>query len=132
MRKAPSPGWVDLSWIKRRTRHCSRHFVHRVVRQPPDLGSRARGSHCPKTARDLSGERKAETRNQNLTLFSNIPNMFVIARNSTFTYKGKAVKVQQVSEDLGVRYVLEGSIQKSGDRLRVSVQLIDALNGYHL
>ncbi|UCF90467.1 MAG: tetratricopeptide repeat protein [Desulfobacterales bacterium] len=67
-----------------------------------------------------------------ITALSNNPYLFVIARNSTFTYKGKAVKVQQVSEDLGVRYVLEGSIQKSGDRLRVSVQLIDALNGYHL
>ena len=63
---------------------------------------------------------------------SNNPHMFVISRNSTFTYKGKAVKVQQVSEDLGVRYVLEGSIQKSGDRLRVNAQLIDALNGHHL
>lgn len=63
---------------------------------------------------------------------SNNPHMFVIARNSTFTYKGKAVKVQQVSEDLGVRYVLEGSIQKSGNRLRVNAQLIDALTGHHL
>ena len=63
---------------------------------------------------------------------SNNPHMFVISRNSAFTYKGKAVKVQQVSEDLGVRYVLEGSIQKSGDRLRVNAQLIDALNGHHL
>jgi TolB-like protein/Flp pilus assembly protein TadD len=58
--------------------------------------------------------------------------MFVIARNSTFIYKGRSVKVQQIAEDLGVRYVLEGSVQKSGDRLRVSAQLIDALNGYHL
>lgn len=63
---------------------------------------------------------------------SNNPDMFVISRNSAFTYKGKAVKVQQVSEDLGVRYVLEGSIQKSGDRLRVNAQLIDALKGHHL
>ena len=60
------------------------------------------------------------------------PGMFVIARNSTFAYKGKSVKVQQIAEDLGVRYVLEGSVQKSGDRLRVTAQLIDALNGYHL
>jgi len=60
------------------------------------------------------------------------PGMFVIARNSTFVYKGKSVKVQQIAEDLGVRYVLEGSVQKSGDRLRVTAQLIDALNGYHL
>jgi len=58
--------------------------------------------------------------------------IFVIARNSTFTYKQRAVKVQAVAEDLGVRYVLEGSVQKSGDRLRVTAQLIDALNGYHL
>jgi adenylate cyclase len=56
----------------------------------------------------------------------------VIARNSTFTYKGKAVKVKQVSEELGVRYVLEGSVRRSGDRVRVTVQLVDALTGNHL
>jgi len=53
--------------------------------------------------------------------------MFVISRNSTFTYKGKPVKVQQVSKELGVRYVLEGSVQKSGGRIRINVQLIDAI-----
>ena len=58
--------------------------------------------------------------------------IFVIACNSTFTYRGRAVKVQDVAEDLGVRYVLEGSVQKSGDRLRVTAQLIDALTGHHL
>jgi adenylate cyclase len=58
--------------------------------------------------------------------------MLVIARNSTFAYKGRSVKVQQIAEDLGVHYVLEGSVQKSGERLRVTAQLIDALNGYHL
>jgi tetratricopeptide (TPR) repeat protein len=58
--------------------------------------------------------------------------MFVIARNSVFTYKGKAVKIQQVSEELGVKYVLEGSVQKTGDRLRVTAQLIDAIGGHHL
>jgi len=58
--------------------------------------------------------------------------MFVIARNSTFSYKGRHVKVQQVAEEMGVKYVLEGSVQKSGDRLRVTAQLIDALTGYHL
>jgi len=67
-----------------------------------------------------------------ITALSNISEMFVIARNSTFTYKEKPVKVQQVAEELGVRYVLEGSIQKSGDRLRVTAQLIDALSGHHL
>jgi adenylate cyclase len=58
--------------------------------------------------------------------------LFVIARNSTFTYKGKPVKIKQVAEDLGVRYVLEGSIQKVGDRVRITAQLIDALSGHHL
>ena len=67
-----------------------------------------------------------------ITALSKVPNLFVIARNSTFTYKGKHVKVQQVAEDLGVRYVLEGSIQKAGDRVRITAQLIDAVKGYHV
>ena len=67
-----------------------------------------------------------------ITSLSQIPEMFVIARNSVFTYKGKPVKVNQVSEELGVKYVLEGSIQKSGDRLRVNAQLVDAFKGHHL
>ncbi len=67
-----------------------------------------------------------------ITGLSRTPEMFVIARNSVFTYKGKPVKVKQVSEDLGVRYVLEGSVQKEGDRLRINAQLIDAVKGHHL
>jgi len=67
-----------------------------------------------------------------ITSLSRVPDLFVIARNSTFTYKGKPVKVQQVAEDLSVRYVLEGSVQRSGDDLRITAQLIDALNGSHL
>ena len=67
-----------------------------------------------------------------ISTLSKIPSLFVIARNSTFSYKGKHVKVSQVSEELGVRYVLEGSILKSGDRLRITAQLIDALKGHHL
>ena len=63
---------------------------------------------------------------------SNISEMFVIASNSTFTYKGKPVKVQQVSEELGVRYVVEGSAQKIKDRVRITAQLIDATTGHHL
>lgn len=66
-----------------------------------------------------------------ITTLSKIPEMFIIARNSSFTYKGKAVNVQQVSEELGVRYVLEGSVLKAGDRLRITVQLIDATTGHH-
>jgi adenylate cyclase len=67
-----------------------------------------------------------------ITALSKVPNFVVIARNSTFTYKGKAVKVKRISEDLGVRYVLEGSMQRSGDRIRINAQLIDALTGHHL
>jgi len=67
-----------------------------------------------------------------ISALSSVPKLFVIARNSTFTYKGKPVKVQQVSEELGVRYVLEGSVRKSGDKIRITAQLIDALNGHHL
>jgi TolB-like protein/Flp pilus assembly protein TadD len=67
-----------------------------------------------------------------ITALSKGPNLFVIARNSTFTYKGKAVKIKQVSEELGVRYVLEGSVQRSANRVRITAQLIDALTGNHL
>jgi adenylate cyclase len=67
-----------------------------------------------------------------ITALSKTPKLFAIARNSTFTYKGKPVKVQQVSEELGVRYVVEGSVRKAEDRVRVTAQLIDALTGYHI
>jgi len=67
-----------------------------------------------------------------ITALSKHPRLFVIARNSSYTYKGKPVKVQQVAEDLGVQYVLEGSIQRSGDRVRITGQLIDALKGYQI
>ncbi|MGC1404594.1 MAG: hypothetical protein WA974_16895, partial [Thermodesulfobacteriota bacterium] len=67
-----------------------------------------------------------------ITALSKDSRLFVIARNSTFTYKGKPVKVKKVSEELGVRYVLEGSVQKSADRIRITAQLIDALTGHHL
>ena len=67
-----------------------------------------------------------------ITALSKTPKMFVIASNSVFAYKGKPVSVKQVAEDLGVRYVLEGSVQRSEDRLRITAQLIDAIKGHHL
>ena len=67
-----------------------------------------------------------------ITGLSNIPSLFVIARNSTFTYKGKPVKVQQVSRELGVKYVLEGSVRSAGERVRITAQLIDGMTGQHL
>jgi TolB-like protein/class 3 adenylate cyclase/Tfp pilus assembly protein PilF len=67
-----------------------------------------------------------------ITALSRIRWLFVIARNSTFTYKGQAVDVKQVGRELGVRYVLEGSVRKAGDRVRITAQLIDAITGAHL
>jgi adenylate cyclase len=69
---------------------------------------------------------------QIITSLSKFQRLFVIARNSTFVYKGKPVKVQKVAEDLGVQYVLEGSVQKSSDRVRITAQLIDAITGRHV
>jgi adenylate cyclase len=67
-----------------------------------------------------------------ITALSRIHWLFVIARNSTFTYKGRAVDVKEVGRELGVRYVLEGSVRKGGSRVRITGQLIDALTGTHL
>ena len=67
-----------------------------------------------------------------ITEISRIPALFVIARNSSFTYKGKAAKVQDICRDLGVRYVLEGSLRKSGQQVRVTAQLIDGDSGGHI
>src|SRR6266853_759828 len=67
-----------------------------------------------------------------ITALSRIHWLFVIARNSSFTYKGQAVDVKQVGRELGVRYVLEGSVRKSGNRIRITAQLIEAATGAHL
>ncbi len=67
-----------------------------------------------------------------ITALSRFSQLFVIARNSSFTYKGRAVDVRQVARELGVRFVLEGSVRKSGNRLRITGQLIDAATGAHL
>jgi len=86
---------------------------------------------------NMSGDSKEEYISDGLTeqiisSLSNLDLLFVISRNSTFVYKGKSVKIQKVAEDLGVRYVLEGSVQKSGNRLRITAQLIDAITGRHI
>jgi adenylate cyclase len=85
----------------------------------------------------MSGDPKQEyfsdgITDQIITSLSKVPYIFVIARNSTFSYKNKSVKVQQISEELGVQYVLEGSVQRSDNRVRVTAQLIDAIAGHHL
>ena len=67
-----------------------------------------------------------------ITDLSKVSGLFVIARNSVFTYKGKPVKVQQVAQELGVRYVLEGSVRRAGNQVRINAQLIDTTTGHHL
>jgi adenylate cyclase len=86
---------------------------------------------------NMSGDPKqeniADALSENvIATLSKIPEMIVSARNSTFAYKGKRVKVQQVAEELGVRHVLEGSVLKSGNKLRITAQLVDAIKGHHL
>jgi adenylate cyclase len=83
---------------------------------------------------NMSGDPKQEFLCDGITeeiinALSKVPELFVISRQSTFFYKGKPVKVKQVSEELGVRYVMEGSVQRSADRIRIKAQLIDALTG---
>jgi len=65
------------------------------------------------------------------TELSRFSELIVIARNSAFQYKGKAIDIRQVGQDLGARYVLEGSVRRSGDRIRITAQLIDAVTGAH-
>jgi len=67
-----------------------------------------------------------------ITALSRIRWLFVIARNSSFTYRDRAVDVKQVGKELGVMYVLEGSVRKAGNRIRITAQLLDAINGAHL
>ena len=67
-----------------------------------------------------------------ITALSKVRGLFVIARNSTFVYKGQAVDIRKVAADLGVRFVLEGSVRKGGERLRITAQLIEASTGYHV
>ena len=86
---------------------------------------------------NISGDREQEYFSDGITEdlitdLSKISGLFVISRNSSFTYKGKAVKPEDVSRDLGVRYILEGSVRKAGERVRITAQLIDATNGFHV
>src|SRR6476620_2694736 len=67
-----------------------------------------------------------------ITALSKIPGLFVIARNSSFAYKGKAIDVHQIGRELGVRYILEGSVRRAGKRLRITGQLVEAETGSHL
>lgn len=67
-----------------------------------------------------------------ITTLAKVPDLFVIARNSTATYKGKPIKIKDVAQEFGVRYVIEGSVQRDADRMRITVQLIDSRTGRHI
>jgi adenylate cyclase len=109
----------------------------RVTSTPPTLALPEKPSIAVLPFTNMSGDPQQEYFTDGMTEdvitdLSKISDLFVIARNSTFTYKGKAVKVQQVAKDLGVRYVLEGSVQRAGEQVRINAQLIDATTGGHL
>lgn len=119
--------------------------VYRILTEPEAAGQKiSKGFELPDKPSiavlpfiNMSGDPEQEyfsdgISEEIITGLSKIPQMFVIARNSTFTYKGKPVKIQVISEELGVRYVLEGSVRKAGNRVRISAQLIDAVTGHHL
>jgi adenylate cyclase len=118
--------------------------VYRVITQPgvayemdKKLGLPEKPSIAVLPFVNMSGDPEQEYFSDGITEeiitgLSKVPRLIVIARNSTFTYKGKSVKVQQVGQELGVRYVLEGSVRKAGDRVRITVQLVDATTGHHL
>jgi adenylate cyclase len=108
---------------------------------PSEIGTTSRVLEKPSIAvlplENLSGDPEQEfiadgVAESIITSLSKIPEMFVIARNSSFTYKSKPVKVQQVGAELGVRYVLEGSVLRADDRLRLTVQLVESDTGHHV
>jgi adenylate cyclase len=107
----------------------------------PEMGGEAKLPDKPSIAVlpfvNMSGDPEQEYFSDGMTEdlitdLSKVSGLFIIARNSTFTYKGKPVNVQQVGRELGVRYVLEGSVRKAGDRVRITAQLVDATTGGHL
>ena len=105
------------------------------IAQPPALPDKPSVAVLP--FQNMSGDPEQEyfadgMVEEIITALSRFKSLFVIARNSSFTYKGKAVDIKQVGRELGVRYVLEGSVRKAGARLRITGQLIDAATGAHL
>ncbi len=105
--------------------------------QPPALPLPDKPSIAVLPFTNMSGDRDQEYFSDGITddlitALSRLPDLLVIARTSTFTYKGKAAKVQDIGRDLGVAYVLEGSVRKAGDNVRITAQLVDAGSGDHL
>jgi TolB-like protein/DNA-binding SARP family transcriptional activator len=111
------------------------HLLHSPLETPPPLPDRPSIAVLPFS--NLGGDDNQEYFADGIvediiTALSRCSSLFVIARNSSFTYKGKAVDVRQVGRELGVRYILEGSVRRDGTRLRITGQLIDATSGAHI
>ena len=119
------------------SRPAERLAEKRLERSPSALPLPDRPAIAVLPFNNMSGEREQEYFSDGIsediiTALSKLRWFFVIARNSSFTYKGKAVHMKQVAEELGVRYVLEGSVRKSGDRVRITAQLNDVATGSHI
>ncbi len=115
--------------------HHSSLITHEA--QPPSLPLPDKPSIVVLPFVNMSGDSEQEYFSDGLTEdltsdLSQISSLFVISRNSAFTYKGKAVKLPEVSRELGVQYVVEGSVRKAGDQVRITAQLIDATKDHHL
>jgi len=118
------------------------YFMHRPTVKPASVEKMAyplpdKPSIAVLPFENLSGDPEQEYFSDGIsediiTSLSKTDKLFVIARNSTFIYKGKPVEIKQVAEELGVRYVLEGSVRRTEDRMRITAQLIDAISGHHL
>ena len=119
----------------RRTALASQGRIHRWLKTEPSTANRPSIAVLPFA--NMSGDPEQEyfadgITEDIITGLSKLRWFFVIARNSSFTYKGKAVDVKRVARELGVRYVLEGSVRKGGNRVRITAQLIDAATGNHI
>jgi adenylate cyclase len=138
------PGMTIENWRKRRTykNETDKDLIANALRkvgfpEHPPLKLPDKPSIAVLAFENMSGDPKQEYFSDGLseeiiTALSKTPKLFVIDRYSSFTYKGKPVKVRQIGKELGVKYVLEGSVRRSGDRVRITAQLVDAQTGNHL
>jgi TolB-like protein/DNA-binding winged helix-turn-helix (wHTH) protein len=118
-------------------RHSLPPFLSKRPEEPPPVPLPDKPSIAVLSFTNLSGDREQEYFSDGITDdlitdLSRLPGLFVIARDSTFTYKGKAAKLQDVSSELGVKYVLAGSVRKTADQMRITAQLADATTGAEL
>jgi len=131
-------GVAVVAWdVLRRSKFQQQKVLHDIGVETPHLALPDKPSVAVLQFQNMSGDPEQEyfadcMVEDIITALSRFRHLFVIARNSSFTYKGRAVDVKQVGRELGVRYVLEGSVRKAGNHVRISGQLIDALTGAHL